>query len=48
MEGKIIVGSISAFIMVITALFLNSENLSRSQKVVLFILIIFPHAKWFI
>jgi hypothetical protein len=46
MEGKIIVGIISAFILVITATFINSENLSKPQKNILFILIIFPPAQW--
>jgi len=46
MEGKIIVGIISAFILVITATFINSENLSKAQKIILFILIIFPPAQW--
>jgi hypothetical protein len=46
MEEKIIVGIISAFVLVITVSFLNSENLSKSQKVILFCLIIFPPAQW--
>lgn len=46
MEGKIIVGIVSAFLLLITASFLSSENLSKSQKVILFCLIIFPPAQW--
>ena len=46
MEEKIIVGIISGFILVITASFLNSKNISKSQKVILFCLIIFPPAQW--
>ncbi|OAD39590.1 hypothetical protein [Polaribacter atrinae] len=46
MEGKIIIGIISAFILVITATFINSENLSKTQKNILFILILFPPAQW--
>ena len=43
-----IVGVITAFILVITASFMNSENLSKSQKVILFCLIIFPPAQWIV
>jgi hypothetical protein len=46
MEEKIIIGILSAFILVITGSFLNSENLSKSQKLILFCLIIFPPVQW--
>mgnify|MGYP000430462874 CR=1 FL=1 len=46
MEEKKIIGIITAFILVITASFLNSKNLSKSQKNILFILMIFPPAQW--
>jgi hypothetical protein len=48
MEGKIIIGIITAFILVITASYINSENLSKTQKIILFILIIFPPAQWIV
>jgi hypothetical protein len=46
MEGKIIIGIFTAFILIITGTFMNSENLSKSQKVILFCLLIFPPAQW--
>jgi hypothetical protein len=46
MEEKKIIAVFSAFILVITASFLNSENLSKSQKLILFCLTIFPPAQW--
>ena len=48
MEEKKIIGVISAIILVITASFLKSKKISKSQKVVLFMLIIFPPAQWVI
>ena len=46
MEEKLIIGFFSAFILIITATFINSQSLSTSQKTILVILIIFPPAQW--
>jgi hypothetical protein len=46
MEGKLIIGFFSAIILIITASFLNSNKISKTQKVILFCLIFLPPLQW--